>query len=238
MKALRILSAAVLAAGALAPAAAAQPSQDPVVVVRGEGVVTSAPDVAWIVVGAEHRAREAAQAQAATARAMAQVRAAIAALGVADDALRTASHDVQLEVEHVGGRQVPRGYVARTRLEARLDDLARVGEALGAAVGAGATHVHGVRFDVKARAAIERDALARAVADARARAEAAAAGAGLALGRILRIEEGAAVPPPVPLMLARAVAEDATAPPVIAPGEIEIRAQVTLTATLRRLNVP
>lgn len=206
---------------------------EPVVVVRGEGSVKAAPDMAWVTIGAEHRARDAKQAQADNAAAMNAVHARVLALGVPKDALRTVSYDLQLEFDYKDGRQVPRAYVARSRLEVRVDDVARVGELLEAAVTTGATSVQGVRFDLKAREQLERDALGRAVADARARAEAAATGAGQAIGRILRIEEGASrMPPPQPMAMARMTAED-SGQPAMAPGEIEVRAQVTLTATLR-----
>jgi uncharacterized protein len=223
------------APSALRAQAPAEPA-DPVVIVRGEGVVKAAPDMAWVTIGAEHRARDAKQAQADNAAAMNAVHARLLGLGIPKEALRTLSYDLQLEFDYKDGRQVPRGYVARSALEVRLDEVARVGEVLEAAVVTGATAVRGVRFDLKARAQLERDALTRAVADARARAEAAATGAGPAIGRIVRIEEGGAgiMPPPQPYLMApRMAAEDSSSQPAMATGEIEVRAQVTLTATLR-----
>jgi len=84
---------------------------------------------------------------------------------------------------------VPREFAARSTIEVRVDEIARLGELLDAAVQGGATSVSGVRFDVKDREAAERDALRLAVADARARAEAGAAGAGRVVDRIVRIED-------------------------------------------------
>lgn len=220
----------------LLPAAGlAQAPAESVVVVRGEGVVKAAPDMAWVTIGAEHRAPEARQAQAGNAAAMNAVHERVLALGVPKEALRTVSYDLQLEFDYRDGRQVPRGYVARSRLEVRLDEVTRVGELLEAAVATGATSVQAVRFDLKSREQLERDALTGAVADARARADAAASGAGQSIGRILRIEEDGVgqAPPPVPMMMARGVAEDSTSQPAMAAGEIEIRINVTLTATLR-----
>jgi MFS family permease len=76
--------------------------------------------------------------------------------------------------------------------------------------------------------------LARAVADARARAEAAAAGVGRALDKVMRIEEPGArpIPPPQPMMMRQSAAAEQAQTPVVA-GEIEIRANVTLTASLK-----
>ena len=121
------------------------------------------------------------------------------------------SVQLDLESDWVNGRQVPEGYVARNMIEVRLDDIARVGEVIDLAVTSGATNVHGVRFDVKQRESLEREALKRATADARARAEAAASGAGRTIDRVLRIEEPGSRPYPVPstVMMGRAVAEAA-----------------------------
>ena len=116
----------------------------------------------------------------------------------------------------------------------RLDDIARVGEVIDLAVSGGATAVHNVRFDLKQREALEREALKRATADARARAEAAAAGAGRSIDRVVRIEEPTGRPmPPQPMMMMREAAAAAAPPTPVVPGELEIRATVTLTATLK-----
>ncbi|MEI8360503.1 MAG: SIMPL domain-containing protein, partial [Deltaproteobacteria bacterium] len=99
------------------------------------------------------------------------------------------------------------------------------------------TDVTSVRFDLKDRAEIEREALRLAVADAKSRAEAAAAGAGLAVDEIRRIEQSGGAYEPRPIMMRdMAVAASAGAPPPpetpINAGEIEVRAQVRLTASL------
>src|SRR5688572_5541937 len=140
--------------------------------------------------------------------------------GLSKDAIRTLSVDLQMESDWVNGRQVPRGYVARNTIEVRLDDITRVGEVIDISVTSGATAVHGVRFDLKQRDALEREALKRATANARSRAEAAAAGAGTSIGRVLRLEEpgNRPYPPPPPMMMMREAAQDGRAPstPVIA----------------------
>jgi len=215
---------------------AQQPPPEPAVVVTGEGIVKAAPDVAWVTIGAESRSKSPKDAQAQNASAMSAVHEKLTAARIPKDAIRTVSVDVQQEVDWVDGRRVLRGYVARNTIEVRVDDVTRVGDILDLSVGTGATSVHGLRFDVKDRPALERDALRRAVADARARAEAAAAGAGMSIGRVVRIEEPNVMrtPPPQPYMMARSAlaAEDKAATPVAA-GEIEVRAQVTLTASIK-----
>jgi uncharacterized protein YggE len=166
---------------------------------------------------------------------MTSVQQRLGALSLAKDAVRTLSYDVQPEFDYANGKQALRGYVARNAVEVRVDEIARVGDVLDAAVSAGATSVRDVRFDLKAREAAEHDALKRAVAEARARADAIAAAAGRTVDRITRIEEQGAsfTPPPAPMAMMRA--EAAAAPPVppVVAGDIEVRARVTLTVRLR-----
>src|SRR5262245_3179022 len=222
---------------ALVPPAAAQTqtATEPVVVVSGEGIVKAPPDQAFVTIAAESRSKVPKEAQAANATAMTAVQQKLAAAGIPKDAIRTLSFDLQLESDWVNGRQVPRGYVARNSIEVRLDDITRVGEVIDLAVAGGATAVHNVRFDLKQRDMLEREALKRATADARARADAAASGVGRAIDRVIRIEEPTSgrPRPPMPTMVMREAMAASAPPTPVAPGEIEIRATVTLTATLK-----
>jgi uncharacterized protein YggE len=235
-----LLAAAFIAVTAVPGAAQAPPQPQPpvppvpIVVTTGEGVVKHAPDRVWVTITAESRAKTPREAQKMNADAMSAVMAKLKALGLPADAVRTTSYDLQPEFDYHEGRQTLRGYVARNQVEVRVDDIPRAGEIIDAAVGSGATSVSGVRFDLKQRDRLEREALRLAVADARARAEAAAAGAGMTLGGVLRIDEQRAVgPEPRPVMMAmRADVQEKGAPP-IASGELEIRVVVTLTTALK-----
>jgi uncharacterized protein YggE len=216
--------------------AEAQPAPDPpVVIVRGEGIIRMAPDRALVRVGAESRARVPKEAQSTTAAAMSAVQQKIAAAGIPGDAVRTLAVSLQQEFDYAGGRQTPRGYVARNVIEVRVDDLGKLGDVLDAAVASGATSIHGLQFDLKQRAQVERDALTRAVSDAMARAEAAAAGAKRSIDRVLRIDETMPASVVRPAQeFARMTADAAAAPATpIAEGEIEVRAVVTVTAAIK-----
>lgn len=214
-------------------AQSAPAAEPPVVVVQGEGVVRQAPDQAFVRIGAESRSRNPKDAQNTNAEAMTAVQQRIAAAGVPKDAVRTVAISLQQEFDYTGGRQTPRGYVARNIVEVRVDDLARLGDVMDASVGSGATSIHGLRFDLKQRGAAEREALTLAVADALARAEAAASGAKRSVDRVVRIAEGAPVTVIRPEAAAFRVAADAPASTPVAEGEIEIRAQVTVTAVIK-----
>lgn len=224
----------LLVAAAAAPSLAQTPApQAPTVVARGEGEVRAVPDMATIALGAEQLARSPKDAQAAVATAMTAVQQRLLAAGVPKDAIRTTSYDVQAQFDWANGRQTLRGYMARHAIEIRVDDVARVGDLLDVAISAGGTSVQGVRFDLRQRAALAREALTKAVADARARADAMAAGAGTTVSHVVRIEEAGAAGGPEPPMMRMAAPMAADAAPPVAPGETVIRAAVTLTAALK-----
>jgi uncharacterized protein len=230
------LLTAVLVLVSMLPARAQDPSREaradrPVVVTTGTAVVRLAPDRAFLVLAAELRASSPADAQQKAAQAMTSVRQKLKAAGIADEAVRTLSYTLREEFDYANNRRTSRGYVASNMIEIRVDQVDRVGQVLDTAVQSGATTVSDIRFDLKDRDAAERQALRLAVVDARARAEAAAAGAARKLGAVLRIDEqGAVHPMPRPVaMMARAEAAPDTP---ITPGEIEVRASVTLTAAL------
>ena len=219
---------------ALAQQPAGASANEPVVVTSGEGVVMAVPDRAFITVGAESRASSAREAQRLNTVAMTPVLDKLKAAGIAAEAIRTIGYDVQYEWDYVNNRRVGRGYVARNTVEVRIDAIDRVGEFLEIAGTAGATSFGGIRFDLKDRDKLLREALRLAVAQARGKAEAAAAGAGRSIDRIVRIDEqgSSGGPPPRPLFRAEAAqAKDAGAP--ISSGEMELRATVSVTATLK-----
>jgi uncharacterized protein YggE len=93
-----------------------------------------------------------------------------------------------------------------------------------------------VRFDLKNRDTLEREALTAAVRDARRRADATAAGAGVQIDRVLRIEEQRDMsdgPRPMPMGMAMMKAEGGVAAVPLEAGEIEVRSRVTMTVAIR-----
>jgi uncharacterized protein len=239
---MRLILTLVFTAGIFVPATTAvaqvanpqmiSPLQ-PTVVTQGFAIVNARPDRAFVTIAAESRSRNSGDAQKQNAAAMTAVLRKVEQAGVPKDAVRTIGYELQPEFDYANGKQTFRSYVARNTVEVRLDDIDRIGVVIDAAAAGGATTITGVRFDVRNRADLEREALRKAVADARGRAEAAAAGAGAAIDRVVRIEEMGAQEPPRPMMrMAAQLSGNAEATPV-EPSTIEIQARVTLTASLR-----
>ena len=231
--------AAVLCLSATSTTSAQDPAgskEPPVIVTVGRSSVKVAPDRAFVTVSTEAAAPAPAAAQQKIAESMTAVRAKLKAALVPDDAVKTIAYSLQEEAEYPNGRRVSKGYRARNTIEVRVDEIGKVGTVIDAAVAAGANAVGDIRFDLKGRDAVERDALKKAVIDARARAEALASGAGVTIAGVLRIDEQgqpSPIPRPGPMMAMRAAAAaDVPETPVTA-GEIEVTATVTLTASIR-----
>lgn len=234
MKSLVLTALVALACATTASAQSPPPADAAVVVTIGEGIVKRAPDRAWVTIAAESRAKTPAEVQKLNADAMSSVLQKLKGLGLPAEAIRTAGYELRPEFDFANNRQTLRGYMARNAVEVRVDDLPRLGEVLDVAVGAGATSVSGIRFDLKDRTAAEQTALQRAVADARAQADTAAQAAGVKVERVVRMEvhRDSSMPPPRPMMAMRAEMAMSAEPPM-APGELEIRATVTVTAAIR-----
>jgi uncharacterized protein YggE len=226
-----LLCAAATTLGAQEPTASTIPS----IVTTGEAVIRRAADQAFVSVSVETRAKGPRDAQRTNAEAMTAVQQKVADAGIPREAVRTSGYSVQQEFDFPNGRRVPREYVARNGLEIRVDAIETTGELLDALVGAGATTVSNVRFDLKDRTGVERDALRHAVEDARARADAMAAGAGRTVDRVLRIDDSR--PPrisgPQPMPMMRMAADAAVAQTPIEAGLIEVHATVTLTVSIK-----
>lgn len=230
-----VLLLMTLALVAPLPALAQNAADVPVIVTTGQAEVKMAPDRAWVAINAESRSKDPKEAQRLNAAAMNAVMDKLKGMNLGADAIRTTAFELHPEFDYVNGRQTLRGYVARNAIEVRIDEIARVGDVLGAAVGSGATSVGGLRFGLRDRDGAEREALRLAVRDARARAEAAASGAGVQIVRVQRVEEQrmGGPEPPRPLMRQMAMESAADVATPITPGTIEIRSTVTMTVAVK-----
>jgi uncharacterized protein len=234
----RLLPVAIVLLAAVSPSFAQETSLGPATVVAlGEGVVRRPADRAVVTLSCEVRAQTAADTQDKGNAQMKAVQSAVAALKLTGSQVTTTGLYLSPDYSYVDNKQTQRGFIARHTITVRFDDVSRAGEVIAASVAAGATNVSGVRFDLRNRGALEQEALKLAVEDARARASALAAGAGRVVDRIVRIveEQAASLAGGGPtVMRAAAMSESVTVTDApIAKGDVEVRARVVLTATVK-----
>lgn len=226
------------------------PPGPPVIVATGEAVLRRAADRALLTVATEVRDGKAANARKKSAEGMTEIRAAIVAAGVPESAIRTTGYLLQPEFDYSGGRPNVRNYVVRNQIEIRIDEIDKLADVIDAANMPKniAVTIGSPRYELKDRDGAELEATRLAVQNAMARAKALAAGAGQTLGPVQRIEQGSVhlVMPQAMYRTqmgiagaARAGAGGATmaepAPPEtpITPGDLEIRANVTVTVAIK-----
>ena len=234
---MKVLATALAAVVVLVVAVAAA-SQDRlaapgerVVTMSGQSEVSMAPDQAWVTVGIEARAPKPQEAQQRAAEVMNRVHAQLAALGIPEPAIRTVSFNLNADWNYANNKRTLRGYIVTNLVEVRVDDIAKVADVLDRSIAAGGNAIHGVRWDIKERVQVERDALRQAVEDAKQRAEVAVAAAGARLGAVVTItEQRFDYQPKTDMMLQRAeAAMDAAASTPISPGEMTVRSSVTVS---------
>ena len=191
------------------------------------------PDQAHIDLAVETFAATAKAAGEENARKMERVIQALVRAGVARTEIETRNFAVYPEYLPNDTSSTPRirGYRVSNMVAVRTAELARVGNLLDAALGAGANRVESVRFSLKNPAEATNRALQNAVQQARASAETMAGALGVRLGRVLDASTSAEPPRPYPVAMMRMdmeVASFAKASTPIQPGEQTVSATVWL----------
>ncbi len=196
--------------------------------VNGTAEVRVAPDIAYAVIGVQTQAKNAKEASQANAATMQQVLKAIKGLKIADADIKTTQFTLQPTYSYP--QNAPRkliGYEATNLVRVTIRNLSQVGPIIDAATEAGANVEQNVSFALADESAARNQALADAVADGKEKALTIAKALNVGLGSIVNVQESGG-PSFVPVY-ARAEMLGAGSPTPISPGEITVRANVSLT---------
>lgn len=173
----------------------------PSLTVSGSGEVSADPDIAVLRLGIESQAATAREAQIETNRVANAILDTLGALGIPSRDIQTAQLRLYpvYEADRPGPQERPQprlvGYRAANTVSVELADLARIGSAVDAAIGAGANRVDGLELGLRDDAGARERALTAAVEDARAKAAAIAGALGARLLGVLEVnEQGVSVP--------------------------------------------
>lgn len=201
------------------------------VIAHGEGSVSAKPDQVRIQIGVVTQAATAQDAGAQNARQSSAVISELKQLLGGGAEFQTMNYSLypNYRTQRDGGKPVISGYQANNTVEVRLTDISLAGKAIDAATKSGANQVQGVHFSVRDEQKIRGEALAKAAVQARANAQALASSVGLKVIRLVRVEDGEPVriiPVRAEMMMKSADA----APTPLEPGEVQVRATVTVTA--------
>ena len=212
--------------------------------------VSVAPDVADLSIGVTTAGPTALEAVAANNRAMTALIEAVKQRGVLAKDIQTATVTISPQYSRAAESRpdvppemtVPKlvGYDVANTLWVTSRDVAKVGELLDAALGAGSNQLHGVSFRIDDREALLEGLRGKAFDDARKKAELYARRAGMELGPVAQISEGdggwmpesrmpmgmaAPMMAPAPMMMAPSMP--------VNPGEREVSLSVSVSFELK-----
>src|SRR3954470_17622821 len=152
------------------------------ITVPGAATVSVEPDIASVRLGVNAMAETAGAARESAAQTMNAILEAVLAQGVARRDVRTALVSLNPTMDY-SGNSGPRitGYQVQNAVAVTLRDLAKAGELIDAALGAGASTLDSLDFRLDDPAAAAQQAREAAMNDARARATTIARAAGAKL---------------------------------------------------------
>jgi uncharacterized protein YggE len=196
---------------------AAEAERPRTISVSGYGEVQAEPDRALVMLGIESRKPKMEDARAEVTKTLEAVLKLTRELKIDQKYVRSTRVNVQPEYnwDPAAKERNLIGYFVSRQVEVDLRDLDKLGQLLERAFDLGVNQVGEPRLESTKRRDLEREALAKAVADAKLNAEAVAKAAGARIGppRTISASSGF-VPPPVPMMKAqmmRAEAADSAA---------------------------
>jgi uncharacterized protein YggE len=219
----------------LALAAPVAAEDSPSLTVAGQARLERPADELQLGLAVVTEATEAAAALAENSDQMERVLAALSKAGLEDGEATTGRFSVSPRHSHrppqarADWRPEIVGYRVENSIQIETSKIEKAGQLIDVAVRAGANSVRSISFGLADDRAYRKEAIAQATAHARTDALAVAEAAGVRLGRLLSARLDDAAAPPVPVrMRTESFAVAASAPP-IEPGDVSIRARVTLT---------
>jgi uncharacterized protein YggE len=225
-----------LATGAglkIADSHASTQAKDParLITVSGTATLNTAPDEALVTLGVSSQGATGSDAFAANASKMSSIMKALKQDGVQPSDIQTMNVSLNQRTINRGTPQEQTFFVAQNTVQVTVRELTQVGKIISDAVGAGATNVNNIQFQLSDPTKVEQAALAQAVKGAEVKASSMAKTANASLGGVVTLRETTNYQPYVyhgyDAKLAQSGAGLAPAP--ISPGNVQT--EVTVTAT-------
>lgn len=219
------LGLAACGSGSVAPTAETHTG----ITVSASGKVKVVPDVCNFSVTVTAQGNSAAEAQRAAAKPVKDVIKTLRDLGVAEKDIQTTYTDTSPVWNEDGETDE---YESRTVLQVSNVPVEDAGAFMQAATDAGATEVGSLEYSASSYQDAYDQALTEAVEAAKPKAEAIAKASGVRLGKVISVSEGYqdmtyANYDGIPL--AKGEAEEAAGGIDLAPGEVTVEAQITIT---------
>ena len=204
---------------------------------HGHGEIKMKPDIAQVTVAVTTQSKDQAEAVSQNATRTTATLAALKDAGIAAKDIQTQSYTVEPQYDYRTSPAVLTGYQVANSVQATVRDLTKVGLVIDKTIGAGASQISGVSFELTDQTKAQAQALAIAVVTAKIKATVMAQAAGVDLGRLLTMNEGSA-PVVQPVFAMRAMAKSADVQTPIADQQITVTADATLTYAMGAAKTP
>lgn len=200
--------------------------------VNGYGEVQAEPDRATLALGVESRKAKLNEARDEVTRSVDAVLKLTRELKIDPKYVRTTRLNVQPQYNWnaQNSTRLLIGYLVSRQVEVDLRELDKLGTLLERAVNLGINQIGDPQLDSSRRRDLEREALAKAVADAKLNAETLAQAAGAKLGPVRTVSASAESSPPI--VMPRVMAMKASAEALDAPGTYQ-SGQLNFSANVR-----
>ena len=210
---------------------------DTALTVTGSGETLVTADTAVVSLGVSIRRPDALEAQGAANEVIARIRAALTGAGFDEEDISTGYINLYAVYDYSDDLEKIAAYSASSSLAVKVTDMARVGEVIDLAFGAGANTLDGVSFSVSDDAAARAESLKAAVANAKEKAAVLAEAAGLGEPEIVSIQEGGvfSFDSGVNNVAVKALGatEEASRDTVVRAAKITVSASVTITFNVK-----
>jgi len=219
----------------------ASDSDNGVIRVFGDALITVTPDQCTIILGVETMGPDAMVAVAENAETMNRVIAALKNLDLEDDQVRTGMFSLHPQSNFAWYMDITREepqYRVFNSITITLDDLEMIGQVIDTAITSGANQVQSIQLGVRDNEAVMLQALRAATLQSRAKAEVIASAAGVEIVGVRSITEDWGSFSPTTQMFSMEMAMvDAVrglgASTPIIPNDIQIHARVTVEYNIR-----
>lgn len=158
--------------------------------VVGEGKVDVTPDTAYVELGISvEKAPTADDAQKRISERNNQLIAAIKALGIKEEDIKTTNFSVFPSYDWTDGRNTPNGYNGNINISVKTTDISLASKIVDTATKEGANQILGTRFVVDSPEKYRAEARDKAIANAREQAKKIADSLGIRLGSVTNVVE-------------------------------------------------
>lgn len=159
------------------------------IVVTGEGIVESEPDIASVQVGVSFQEKTADKVYQETNQTIDSIINALQKIGVKKDEIKTIDFGFSPQYDYSNGKQQFIGFQMHHNLSIQVKKIENIGNIIDHAMFAGANIVSSISFGFQDPEKLRSQARSKAIDAAEKKAKEIADGTGVKLGKILQISE-------------------------------------------------